>query len=90
MGYERAFSVHGNNDGRTQTDVRKNDALLVHGKNKYRENPNGAAYLISHKVNNNKDTTSSTCNLELPNTKVGQVFFLIEILILIFFLILKW
>ena len=48
-------------------------------KNKYRENPNGAAYLISHKVNNNKDTTSSTCNLELPNTKVGQVCFLIGI-----------
>ena len=60
LGYERAISVHGNNDGRTQTDVRKNDALFVHGKNKYRENPNGAAYLISHKVNNNKDTTYNT------------------------------
>ena len=62
------------------TDERKPTyAKMTHfsftDKNKYRENPNGAAYLISHKVNNNKYTTSNTRNLELPNTKVGQVFF---------------
>ena len=39
------------------------DAKMTHlsfTEKNYRENRNGTAYLISHKVNNNKDTTSNT------------------------------